>query len=113
MRHLAEVERAWFRRVFEEPDAPMVWSDTPNDFQAAYDPSGATGADAFAAWRAEVANSRRIEAAAASLDVAGTQPRWQERVSLRLVMTHVLLEYARHNGHADFLREGIDGVVGA
>lgn len=113
VRHLAEVERAWFRRVFEEPDAPMVWSDTPNDFQAAYDPSGATGAEAFAAWRAEVATSRRIEAAAASLDVTGTQPRWQERVSLRLVMTHVLLEYARHNGHADFLREGIDGVVGA
>ncbi len=43
----------------------------------------------------------------------GHQARWDEDVSLRLVMIHVLLEYARHNGHADFLREAIDGVTGA
>lgn len=112
VRHLAEVERAWFRRVFEDHDAPMVWSDEI-DFQAAYDASGSTRAEAFGAWEAEVAASRRIEAAAASLDVAGYQPRWEEEVSLRMVMVHVLLEYGRHNGHADFLREGVDGTVGA
>ena len=56
--------------------------------------------------------SRRIEASAESLDVLGHQPRWGEDVSLRLVMIHVLLEYARHNGHADLLREAIDGVTG-
>jgi len=112
VRHLAEVERAWFRRVFEDNDAPMVWSDTP-DFQAAYDASASTRAQAFAAWDAEVQNSRRIERAAESLDLAGYQPRWGEQVSLRMVMVHVLLEYGRHNGHADFLREGIDGTVGA
>jgi uncharacterized damage-inducible protein DinB len=113
VRHMAEVERAWFRRVFEDHDAPMVWSDEPADFQAAYDASGSTRAEAFAAWEAEAARSRRIEEAAASLDAVGYQPRWQEQVSLRMVMFHVLLEYARHNGHADFLREGVDGVVGA
>jgi hypothetical protein len=43
----------------------------------------------------------------------GHQARWGEDVSLRLVMLHLIHEYARHNGHADFLREGIDGVVGA
>jgi hypothetical protein len=112
VRHMAEVERAWFRRVFEDYDAPMVWSDRV-DFQAAYDASASTRADAFAAWEAEVENSRRIEHAAESLDVAGWQPRWEEDVSLRMVMLHVLLEYGRHNGHADFLREGIDGTVGA
>lgn len=112
VRHMAEVERAWFRRVFEDHDAPMVWSDEI-DFQAAYDVGGSTRAEAFAAWQQEVETSRRIEAAAASLDTAGHQPRWQEDVSLRLVMFHVLLEYARHNGHADFLREAIDGTVGA
>ena len=112
VRHMAEVERAWFRRVFEDHDAPMVWSDRV-DFQAAYDASGSTRAEAFAAWEAEVEESRRIERAAESLDVTGWQPRWEEDVSLRLVMFHVLLEYARHNGHADFLREGIDGTVGA
>ncbi|WP_329141278.1 DinB family protein [Streptomyces sp. NBC_00670] len=112
VRHLAEVERAWFRRVFEDHEAPMVWSDTV-DFQAAYDASASTRAEAFAAWEAEVEVSRRIEREAASLELAGYQPRWGERVSLRMVLVHVLLEYARHNGHADFLREGIDGTVGA
>ncbi|MFE0100397.1 DinB family protein [Streptomyces sp. NPDC059009] len=112
VRHLAEVERAWFRRVFEDNDAPMVWSDTI-DFQAAYDASASTRQEAFAAWEAEVENSRRIEREAASLDLVGHQPRWGEDVSLRMVMVHVLLEYGRHNGHADFLREGVDGTVGA
>ncbi|MFD4606177.1 DinB family protein [Streptomyces sp. NPDC058464] len=112
VRHMAEVERAWFRRVFEDKDAPMVWSDEI-DFQAAYDASESTRAEAFAAWEAEVAASRRIERAAGSLDQAGYQPRWEEEVSLRMVMLHVLLEYGRHNGHADFLREGVDGTVGA
>ena len=112
VRHMAEVERAWFRRVFEDHDAPMVWSDQI-DFQAAYDASASTRAEAFAAWEAEVETSRRIERAAESLDLSGYQPRWEEDVSLRLVMMHVLLEYARHNGHADFLREGVDGTVGA
>ncbi|MEE6262665.1 DinB family protein [Plantactinospora sonchi] len=112
VRHMAEVERAWFRRTFEDHEAPMVWSDTI-DFQAAYDASGSTRAEAFAAWEAEVENSRRIERAAESLDVAGYQPRWGEQVSLRMVLVHVLLEYGRHNGHADLLREGVDGSVGA
>ncbi|WP_216586999.1 DinB family protein [Streptomyces brasiliscabiei] len=112
VRHLAEVERAWFRRVFEDHDAPMVWSEE-TDFQAAYDASASTRAEAFGAWEAEVDTSRRIERDAASLDLTGYQPRWGEAVSLRMVMTHVLLEYARHNGHADFLREGVDGTVGA
>jgi len=112
VRHMAEVERAWFRRVFEDNDAPMVWSEKI-DFQAAYDASASTRAEAFAAWEAETENSRRIEREAESLDLAGRQPRWDEDVSLRMVMVHVLLEYARHNGHADFLREGVDGTVGA
>jgi uncharacterized damage-inducible protein DinB len=112
VRHMAEVERAWFRRVFEDRDAPMVWSKE-TDFQAAYDASRSTRAEAFTAWEAEVAASRRIEAAAESLDLAGYQPRWEEEVSLRMVMVHVLLEYGRHNGHADLLREGVDGTVGA
>jgi uncharacterized damage-inducible protein DinB len=112
VRHMAEVERAWFRRVFEDNAAPMIWSDKI-DFQAAYDASASTRAEAFGAWQAEVETSRRIERAAESLDVAGYQPRWEEEVSLRLVIVHLLLEYGRHNGHADLLREGVDGTVGA
>ncbi|MBE4739880.1 MULTISPECIES: DinB family protein [Streptomyces] len=112
VRHMAEVERAWFRRVFEDHDAPMVWSKEI-DFQAAYDASASTRAEAFGAWEAEVETSRRIEREAESLDLVGRQPRWDEEVSLRMVMIHVLLEYGRHNGHADFLREGVNGTVGA
>ncbi len=112
VRHMAEVERAWFRRVFEDHEAPMVWSDRI-DFQAAYDASASTRAEAFGAWEAEVEHSRRIERQANSLDLTGLQPRWGQEVSLRMVMVHVLLEYGRHNGHADFLREGVDGTVGA
>jgi uncharacterized damage-inducible protein DinB len=112
VRHMAEVERAWFRRVFDDNEAPMVWSDQ-TDFQTAFDATASSRQEAFAAWEAEVENSRRVERNAESLDVAGYQPRWGEEVSLRLVMIHVLLEYGRHNGHADFLREGIDKTVGA
>ena len=111
VRHMAEVERAWFRRVVNQEDLPLVWSQD-GDYQEAYDASGATRAEGFGAWQAEVEHSRRIERDAASLDVVAHNPRWGEDVSLRLVMLHLIHEYARHNGHADLLREGIDGVVG-
>jgi uncharacterized damage-inducible protein DinB len=112
VRHMAEVERVWFRRTINAEDVPLVWSDE-GDFQVAYDASGSSRSEAFDAWQAEVEHSRRIELAAESLDVLGHQARWGEDVSLRLVMLHLIHEYARHNGHADFLREGVDGVVGA
>ena len=112
VRHMTEVERTWFRRVINAEDIPLVWSDDGN-FQAAYDASMSTRSEAFEAWQAEVEHSRRIEQEAASLDVTGYQASWGEDVSLRLVMLHLIHEYARHNGHADFLREGIDGTVGA
>ncbi|MEO5873476.1 MAG: DinB family protein [Streptosporangiaceae bacterium] len=112
VRHLAEVERTWFRRVINAEDVPMLWSDRL-DFQEAYDASSSTRAEAFGAWEREIQHSRRIEREAASLEVTGYFPKWESEVSLRLVMLHVVHEYARHNGHADFLREGIDGTVGA
>lgn len=112
VRHMAEVERTWFRRVIGGEDIPLVWSDH-GDFQEAYDATESTRPEAFDAWRAEVEWSRKIEAAAESLDVVGHQPRWDEDVSLRFVMLHMIHEYARHNGQADFLREGVDGTVGA
>ena len=112
VRHLAEVERTWFRRVINAEDIPFVWSPEA-DFQVAYDASSSTRAEAFTAWQAEVEQSRRIEREAESLDVTGYFPKWDEDVSLRLVMLHLIHEYARHNGHADLIREGIDGTVGA
>jgi uncharacterized damage-inducible protein DinB len=112
VRHMAEVERTWFRIVINGEDIPLVWS-AERDYQVAYDASAATRAEAFAAWHTEVEHARRIERDAPSLDVTGYQARWEEHVSLRLVMLHLIHEYARHNGHADLLREAIDGTVGA
>jgi uncharacterized damage-inducible protein DinB len=111
VRHMAEVERSWFRRVIDGQDVPLVWSPD-GDFQVAYDASTADRAEAFAAWEAEVAHARRIEQAAPSLDVTGTDRRDGTEYSLRLVLLHLIQEYARHNGHADLIRERIDGVVG-
>ncbi|RZU76389.1 uncharacterized protein DUF664 [Micromonospora kangleipakensis] len=111
VRHMAEVERAWFRRVINGEDVPLVWSES-GDYQEAYDATEASRSEAFEAWRREVEHARRIEREAESLDVTGHQVRWGEDVSLRLVMLHMMHEYARHNGHADFLREAIDGTVG-
>lgn len=112
VQHMAEVERTWFRRVINGEDIPFIWSDK-GDFQEAYDASKGTRAEAFAIWEAEMGHSRRIEQEADSLDVTGYMAKWGEDVSLRLVMHHMIHEYARHNGHADFLREAIDGTVGA
>src|SRR5215467_8073113 len=68
VRHMAEVERTWFRRVINGEDIGLVWSDQ-GDYQVAYDARAATRSEAFASWHAEVEHSRRIEANAPSLDV--------------------------------------------
>jgi len=111
VRHMAEVERSWFRRVLDGQDVPLVWSPD-GDFQAAFHAADAAPEEAFAAWQAEVAIARDIEAAAPSLDVTGVDRRSGDEYSLRRVLLHLIQEYARHNGHADLIREGIDGVTG-
>jgi Protein of unknown function (DUF664) len=111
VRHMSDVERSWFRRTLAAEDAPpRYWTDT--------DPDGdfdnvdtADVAESFAIWRAECARSREIVVGTPSLDVTGTQ-RKGNKVSLRWILAHMIEEYARHNGHADFLRERIDGATG-
>jgi uncharacterized damage-inducible protein DinB len=110
VRHMAEVERAWFRRVLDRQGVPLVWSPD-GDFQVAYDVADAAPEEAFAAWQAEIAIARDIEAAAPSLDVTGID-RNGDAYSLRRILNHLIQEYARHNGHADLIREGIDGTTG-
>jgi uncharacterized damage-inducible protein DinB len=111
VRHMAEVERTWFRRVINDEDVPWVWSPE-GDYQVAYDVSRSTRAEAFTAWEAEIEHARRIEREVDSLDVTAYVPRWGVDVPLRRVMLHMIHEYARHLGHADFLREAIDGTTG-
>ena len=71
VRHMAEVERAWFRRVINGEDVPLVWSDE-GDFQAAYDASALDPRRGVRRVAAEVEHARRIEAEAESLDVTGS-----------------------------------------
>ena len=111
VRHMAEVERSWFRRVLDRRDVPLVWSPE-GDFQVAYDATGAASEEAFAAWQAEILIARDIEVAAPDLDVTGMDRRSGDEYSLRRIMLHLIQEYARHNGHADVIRESIDGATG-
>ncbi|MBD0740995.1 DinB family protein [Streptomyces sp. CBMA152] len=113
VRHLADVERRWFRQVLAGQDAPLRFSSAANpdgDFDdAVADP--AVVAEAWEAWRAEVAFAEKFVAEAPHLDVGG-EDAWRGPVSLRWVVIHMIEEYARHNGHADLLRERIDGARG-
>lgn len=112
VRHMAEVERVWFWPVLAGEDMSGLWSAGPElDPEPAFDHAGtADVAAAFAAWRAECEQATELAAAAPSLDVTGM--RGGMRFSLRWVMVHMIEEYARHNGHADLLRERIDGATG-
>jgi hypothetical protein len=113
VRHLADVERRWFRAVLAGQDVELRFSSTDvpeGDFDGAVaDPE--VVAESWAAWDAEVAFADTFVAEAPHLDVEGHDP-WRGTVSLRWVLIHMIEEYARHNGHADLIRERIDGAVG-
>jgi uncharacterized damage-inducible protein DinB len=110
VRHLAEVERNWFRPVLGGAEMAGIFAPGM-DFEAAFqNVATADVAEAFRAWHAECDHARELVAAAPSFDVSGL--RGGIRVSLRFVMTHMIEEYCRHNGHADLLRENLDGSTG-
>jgi uncharacterized damage-inducible protein DinB len=110
VRHLAEVERNWFRPVLGGEEMAGIFAPGM-DFEAAFsNVATADVAEAFRAWHAECDHARVLVAAAPSFDVSGL--RGGIRVSLRFVMTHMIEEYCRHNGHADLLRENLDGSTG-
>lgn len=109
LRHLCEVERGWFRRGVNGEDVPPLYysdADPDGDFDNLDD---ADVAAVFATWRAEVQKAREITAARSLED---TFTRGERTISLRWVLVHLIEEYARHNGHADLLRERIDGSTG-
>jgi hypothetical protein len=111
LRHLTGVERWWFRMQFAGEDLPMLYysDDDPNqDFDSL---DGDVG-EALAAWRTECEHSRAAVAQASTLDETGTIFRTGEDFSLRYILVNMIAEYARHNGHADLLRERIDGAAG-
>ena len=118
VRHLAEMERHAFRTVMAGQDVPRLYcsdTDRDGDFDGAVaDPH--VVAQAWDAWRAEVGFAERFVAEAASLDITAAERRGvgsgQGPITLREVLLEMIHEYARHNGHADLLRERIDGRIG-
>lgn len=117
VRHLAGTEQYWFRIVVAGQDVPRLYRTdaAPNgDFEGAVaDP--AVVAEAWDTWRAEVAFAEKLVADVPDLDVSRHFDYGEQgggEMALRTVMVHMIEEYARHMGHADFLRERIDGRVG-
>jgi Protein of unknown function (DUF664) len=118
VRHLAEGERHAFRKVMAGQDAPRLFcsdTDRDGDFDGAVaDPE--VVAQAWDAWRAEASFAERFVAEAPSLDITGGDRNGigpgEGPISLREVMLEMIHEYARHLGHADLLRERIDGRIG-
>jgi hypothetical protein len=119
VRHLAEIERGSFRETMAGQDVPRLYcsdTDRDGDFDGAV-PDLQVVAEAWDAWRAEVDFAERFVAAAPSLDITANDPLNQHGsgggpISLREMLVGMIHEYARHLGHADLLRERIDGRIG-
>jgi len=107
VRHMAEVERGWF--------AGFAGADTSDIYGRGDEDADFNGVDAadvaadFAVFRREVAAAREL---VADRDLDEVVTMYGREFSLRWIVVHMVEEYARHNGHADLLRERIDGAVG-
>ena len=116
VKHLAYVEDGWFHENFagnEMPDPwPLGdWTDDPDwEWHSAVDDDPST---LLEIWHTSVARSKAAVDAAESMDQPSKQTGREGRpFSLRWIVCHMIEEYARHNGHADLLREAIDGATG-
>jgi uncharacterized damage-inducible protein DinB len=111
VRHMAEVERWWFRRNFAgEPLTDLFCTEGSPDGD--FDDLDTAEAEAdFATFNDEVEFARKA-ATGRALDETFIHPRRKTEMNLRWVYVHMIEEYARHNGHADLIRERIDGATG-
>ena len=112
VRHLAKVEHNWFTRVMQSQDVPRLYWTPENrglDFDGAV-PDVEVVKDAWQTWRREVASAEAYVERVQDLDTEGTYA--EGTIPLRRVLVHMIEEYARHLGHADLLRECIDGRTG-
>ncbi|MEU8921604.1 DinB family protein [Kitasatospora sp. NPDC048545] len=111
VRHMAEVERYWFRSVLLGGEvAGHFWTEAEPDGDFDNVDTADVAAD-FATWRAEI-DAARGAASGLPLDTVGKRLRHGQEVTLRWILAHMVEEYARHNGHADLLRESVDGATG-
>ncbi|MEV6418033.1 DinB family protein [Kribbella sp. NPDC051718] len=106
IRHMSGVE-AWFHEYDGKPDDLYFWDYAPGSTKRSDEVDVTRAADDLASYQASVARSRE---AVAGLSLDEVSP--GEDYTLRWIYLHMIEEYARHNGHADFLRERIDGATG-
>jgi uncharacterized damage-inducible protein DinB len=119
VRHLAEVELMWFQNRLAGGHRPAIYvtdADIDADFHVPAEPAdsarlAAAVESAFATWRAQIAAANAVMAGVDDLDQLFVHER-EGLMSVRWLLLHMIEEYARHNGHADLLREAIDGVTG-
>ncbi len=112
VQHLSEVERNWFRRVLAGEDVGPIYPSAagPDGHDGGFElTEDVTAEQALATWRAEIDHAR-ANATTRALDDCGAFRGAQ--VSLRWIYVHMIGEYARHDGHADLIRERIDGATG-
>lgn len=111
VRHLGSTERWWFQQNFERRDVPFLFFTVDEPELEFGPPADADFQADLETWRSECAVFREI-VAAHDLDDTVRPLDWYEDVDLRWLMLHMITEYARHCGHIDLIREGIDGQVG-
>lgn len=112
LQHMAEVERNWFRRVLVGDQAPPIYDPDadPNGPDGGFDLTEDLRVDtARRTWQEEIDHAR---ANCADRRLGQTSPFLGGHVTLRWIYTHMIGEYARHSGHADLIRERIDGATG-
>jgi uncharacterized damage-inducible protein DinB len=107
VRHMATVEQAWFRVAMAGENVPRLYrGEGEDEFDGAVADHEVV-AEAYARWREEIAFAQQYVEQTPDLATVGSKGD-----VLREVLLHLVEEYARHCGHADFLRERIDGRVG-
>jgi hypothetical protein len=112
VRHMAEVEREWFRICFAGQDIGSLYSTEAWPNADLEDLESANPETDFATFTEEVRLARAVTVGR-SLDDRFVHPQRSVEIDLRWIYVHIIEEYARHTGHADLLRERIDGVTGA
>lgn len=111
VKHSAYVERSWFQIRFAGLDVPTIWSEADPDADWRLEPEDTTEG-IIALYNGECEKSREIVRNASWDDVAKGKSRNRRGWTLGWIMTHMVEEVGRHCGHADILRESIDGATG-
>jgi hypothetical protein len=116
VKHAANVELGYFGEVFDRPsNVPLLWLDDDAEINADMWATADESRQEIIALYQQAATHADATIAALTLDSTGRVPWWppeREQVTLHQIMVHVSVEMARHAGHADILRELIDGTAG-